>query len=193
MKFYAVKGDNYSNIFTSWDEAKKAIATICNPKYKSFASENDAKDFLDGKNILNEIKEPVCYIDGSYDEKTNAYSFGGILLYNGKEYEFKRRFESDEYSLHRNVSGEIRGASYIINYSLKRGIKKLHLFYDYIGIEKWYKGEWKANTNIAIKYVNFAKEVDGKIEVVFHKVKSHTNDKYNDIADRLAKEALDLA
>lgn len=192
MKFYAVKGENYSNIFTSWDEAKKVISTISNPKYKSFSTESDAKDFLDGKNPLDRIEEPICYIDGSYDEKTKAYSFGGVLIYNGKEYEFKRRFESDEYSLHRNVSGEIRGASYIINYSLKRGIKKLHIFYDYVGIEKWYKGEWKANTNIAIKYVNFAKKVKDKIEVVFHKVKSHTNDKYNDVADRLAKEALDL-
>lgn len=192
MKYYAVKGDNYNNIFTSWDEAKKIISTISNPKYKSFSNGEDAKNFIDGKEKVNEIKEPVCYIDGSYDEKTNSYSFGGVLIYNGKEYEFKRKFLSDEYSLHRNVSGEIRGASYIINYSLKRGIKKLHIFYDYVGIEKWYKGEWKANTNIAIKYQKFAQDVKDKIEVVFHKVKSHTNDKYNDLADRLAKEALDL-
>ena len=34
--------------------------------------------------------------------------------------------------------------------------------------------------------------MNGKIEVVFHKVKSHTNNEYNDKVDRLAKEAVGM-
>ena len=192
MKYYAIKGTDYQNIVTSWDEAKEIISTITKPKYKSFSTMEEAQCFLNDEVKDDNVTEPKCYIDGSFDEKTNAYSFGGVLIYDGKEYEFKRKFDSDEYSSFRNVAGEIRGASYIINYSQRRGINKLHLFFDYIGIEKWYKGEWKANTEIAMKYVEFAKTMEGKIEVVFHKVKSHTNNKYNDMADRLAKEALGL-
>ena len=192
MKYYAIKGDNYTNIVTSWDEAKKIISEIDHPKYKSFTSEEEANAFLNGEEVSDNILEPKCYIDGSYNDINKEYSFGGILIINGKEYEFKRKFSSDEYSEFRNVAGEIRGSSYIINYCLNRGIKKLHLFYDYIGIEKWFKGEWKANSVIAIKYVEYANSVRDKIDVVFHKIKSHTNNKYNDRADALAKEALGL-
>jgi len=192
MKYYAIKGENYSNIVETWDEAKKIISEVSKPKYKSFSSMEEAQSFLDDKEHLDDVTEPKCYIDGSYDEKTENYSFGGVLIVDNKEYEFKRKFLKDEYSQYRNVAGEIRGASYIINYSQKRGIKRLHLFYDYIGIEKWYKKEWKANSEIASKYSLFASEMEGKIEVIFHKVKSHMNNKYNDLADKLAKEALDL-
>ena len=192
MKYYAVKGNDYKNIFESWDEAKKIISVIDNPKYKSFTTKEEAEAFLNDEVVDDNIAEPKCYIDGSYDEKTDKYSFGGALIVDGKCIKFKRAFGPDEYSQYRNVAGEIRGASYIINYCHNRGIKKLHLFYDYIGIEKWYLGEWKANTNIAIKYQEFSMDIKDKIEVVFHKVKSHTNNKYNDMADSLAKEALDI-
>ena len=52
--------------------------------------------------------------------------------------------------------------------------------------------EWKANSEIAIKYVEFADKIRNKIKITFHKVKSHTNDHYNDMADSLAKRALGI-
>ena len=192
MKYYGVKGNNYKKVFTSWDEAKEEISKIEKPKYKSFNSLMEAEAFINDEVIDDNITEPKCYIDGSFDAKTNKYSFGGVLIIDGKCYEYKKAFGPDEYSLYRNVSGEIRGAAFIINYCYKKNIKKIHIFYDYIGIEKWYIGEWKANTNIAIKYVEFKNNMIGKIDVIFHKIKSHTNNKYNDLADKLAKEALDI-
>lgn len=193
MKYYAVKGKNFKEIYTSWDEAKENIHNVKNVKYKSFSSKEEAEAFLNDIELIDNINEPKCYIDGSFDINTLRYSFGGVLIIDNEIKEFKKAFDKDEYSEYRNVSGEIRGAAFIINYCYNRGIKKLHIFYDYIGIEKWYMGEWKANTNIAIKYVDFSKTIKDKIEVVFHKVKSHTNNKYNDMADRLAKEALGLS
>lgn len=138
------------------------------------------------------MNEVSAYIDGSFDVKTGRYSFGGVLLINNNEYKFKKAYDADEYSVHRNVSGEIKGAAYIINYAIKLGVSELHLYYDYIGIKKWYCGEWKANTPIAVNYVNFAEKIRDSIKVFFHKVKSHTNDYYNDMADKLAKEALGI-
>ena len=108
-------------------------------------------------------------------------------------YQFKRKFEEDEFSSSRNVAGEVRGASFIINYALKNGINELHLYYDYIGIEKFYTGEWKADKELSKLYQNFANSVKDKIKVHFHKVKSHSNEKYNDLVDSLAKEALGIS
>ena len=92
----------------------------------------------------------------------------------------------------RNVAGEIKGAGFIIQYCLNRGIKELTIYHDYEGISKWYQNEWKANLYGTKKYQEFSSEAKDKIDVKFVKVKSHSNDHYNDIADKLAKEALGI-
>ena len=109
-----------------------------------------------------------------------------------EEFKFNKKFPKDNYSNARNVAGEIKGASFIIQYAINRGFKTLDIYYDYIGIEKWYLHEWKANSEIAIKYTEFADKARNLIKVTFHKVKSHTNDYYNDMADSLAKKAVGL-
>ncbi len=190
-KYYAIKADNYNNIVETWDECKEIIKDLKAPKYKSFHTEEEAKAFLNDEVIkLKDDYEFIAYTDGSFDSETNKYSFGSVLIMNGTEYKFKKGYDPDEYSSLRNVAGEIKGAGFIINYAINKGIKELHLYYDYIGIEKWYVGEWKANSTIAIKYKEFADEAKKKINVIFHKVKSHTNDYYNEMVDKLAKEAL---
>lgn len=190
MKYYAVKGIDYKNIFNTWDEAKDAISKVEKVKYKSFSTLEEANAFLNDEEVSDNVDEPKCYIDGSFDSISNRYSFGGVLIIGSDVQTFKKGYEPDEYAEFRNVAGEIKGAAFIINYCANRNIPRLHIFYDYIGIEKWYKGEWKANTIIAQKYVEFADNIRNRIEVIFHKVKSHTNNKYNDMADKLAKEAL---
>ena len=191
-KFYAIKDDNNSIIVESWDEALKIIAEYNKPKYKSFKTKAEAQAFIDDVVLVDDVKEPKCYIDGSYDSNTGRYSFGGILIIDGKEYTFKKAYEPDEFSSSRNVAGEIKGAAFIINYCVKNNINTLHIFYDYEGIENWYKGIWKANSVIASSYVSYVDTIKDKINVVFHKVKSHTNNYYNDYADKLAKEALGI-
>ena len=192
MKYYGIKGENYKNIVNDWEEAKKIISEIKNPKYKSFLSKDEAEAFINDVLLSDGITEPKCYIDGSFNQDTNEYSFGGVLIINDKEYTFNKKFDKDEYSEYRNVAGEIKGASFIINYCIKNGIKKLHLFYDYEGIEAWYTNRWNQNTLISRKYAEFRDNVKDKIEVIFHKVKGHSNNRYNDLADKLAKEALGI-
>ena len=190
-KYYAIKADNYKNVVETWDECQEIIKDLKAPKYKSFHSMEEANAFLNDEVIkLKCDYDYVAYTDGSFDKETNKYSFGSVLIMNGLEYKFKKCYEPDEYSSLRNVAGEIKGAGFIINYAINHNIKELHLYYDYIGIEKWYVGEWKANSTIAIKYKEFAEEAKKKINVIFHKVKSHTNDYYNEMVDKLAKEAL---
>lgn len=193
-KYYALKDiDGYKNIVNSWAEAEQIIKTLNKPKYKSFQTLEEAHAFLDDVDLtIKDNYKYMAYIDGSYDELSKRYSFGCILLMDGNEYIFKKAFSPDEYSEFRNVSGEIKGASFIINYAISHNIDELHIYYDYIGIEKWFLREWKANTLIAKKYQEFADSVRDKIKVCFHKVKSHANDYYNEKVDKLAKSALGL-
>lgn len=192
MKYYAIKDQEKSEIVDSWDICKSHLKDYNKPEYKSFKTKEEAEAFIKNEVLDDNITAPKAYIDGSYDIKTEAYSFGGILIIDGKEYPYKKKFEKDEYSSLRNVAGEIQGAGFIIAYCVKKGIKELHIFYDYLGIEKWFTHEWKANSKIAIEYQMLADRVKDKIKVVFHKVKSHTNNYYNDYADKLAKDALGI-
>lgn len=190
MKYYALKDENNKLIVEDWNEAKELLKTLKAPKYKSFKTKEEAEAFLEGKEMEVDYSIPTAYIDGSYDASTGNYSFGGCLFIDGKILKFKKKYLKDDYSSYRNVAGEIKGAGYIINYAINHGIKALNIYYDYLGIENWYKGIWKAKSPIALDYVEFASKAKDKIEINFFKIKSHTNNKYNDLADELAKEAL---
>ena len=193
MKYYAVKVGKNPGIYEDWESAKENVIGYEGAIYKSFSSKEDAMAFLSSNNTdSNPMNKPTAYIDGSFNKETMEYSFGAVLFIDGKETRFKKKYPKDEYSVHRNVAGEIKGAGFIINYCINHGIKDLDIYYDYEGIHSWYAGLWKAKTPIAIKYVEFASEARKKINVNFIKVKSHTNVYYNDIVDSLAKEALGI-
>lgn len=188
MKYYAVKVGLVPGIYETWDECKAQVNNFNGAVYKSFSNKEDAEAFLK-EEVKENISDTFAYVDGSFNPKTKEYSFGAILVYNGTQTRFKHKYEADEYSVHRNVAGEIKGAGFIINYAIKMGIKELDLYYDYEGIHSWYAGLWKANTPIAKAYVEFASTARNKIKINFIKVKSHTNVYYNDLVDELAKEA----
>lgn len=192
MKYYAVKNGRNPGIYNSWEECQREVIKFEGAQYKSFSSLEDAKNYLEEKEETFNQNLPNIYVDGSFDSLTNRYSFGGVIIYQNEVKTFKKCFDSDEFSQFRNVSGEIRGASFVINYSIKNNYKEINLYYDYEGIKKWFTNEWKANTKISVLYQEYAKSVKDKIKINFIKIKSHTNNKYNDLADKLAKEALGL-
>jgi 5'-methylthioadenosine/S-adenosylhomocysteine nucleosidase len=190
-KYYAIKADDYQNIVSSWDEAKEIISKLSNPKYKSFLNLAEAKAFINDEIYKGEDDyEWMSYVDGSFDKDKNKYSYGGILIHNGEVIESFNKSFNDDFIIHHNVAGEVRGASYVINHAIKKGIKELHLYFDYEGISKFYSGLWKPKTELGMKYQEFAEEAKKKINVIFHKVKSHSNNYYNDLVDKLAKDAL---
>ena len=131
-------------------------------------------------------------MDGSYNSSTKEYAFGAVLLYGGKEETFSRRFESDSLASMHNVAGEIMGASFAMEYSKEHGFSEIAIYYDYTGIENWALGNWKANLDGTKSYQELYKQLSPVLKVHFCKVKGHSGDKYNDLADRLAKDALGI-
>ena len=71
-------------------------------------------------------------------------------------------------------------------------IKKLAIHYDYEGIQKWCTGEWAAKKEGTQAYQRIYEEMKQYVQIKFVKVKGHSNDKYNDYADMLAKSALGI-
>lgn len=198
-KYYAVKAGRKTGVFESWDECKSAVSGFSGAAYKSFTNREDAIDFVNGsaksqkaQNREEKQSEAFAYVDGSYDDTTKSYSYGMVMMYGEDELHFFKKFEKDDMSDMRNVAGEIEGSMAAMKYCIENGIKSISIFYDYEGIQKWCNGDWKAKKEGTKRYVEFYKDASKLVDVDFIKVKGHSGDKYNDLADELAKKALGL-
>lgn len=201
MKYYAVKEGRQKGIYYTWSDCQKQVIGHPCAVYKSFTSLDDANAFILGeatsttsKNITfdENFDGAIAYVDGSYNVKTSEYSYGAIVLYQGSEFESYEKYDDNLKDM-RNVAGEIRGAVFAMQFCLQNNIDKVKIFYDYEGISKWCLGEWKTNKQGTTDYKAFYDSIKDRLQVQFVKVKSHSGDKYNDIADILAKKALGLA
>ena len=140
------------------------------------------------KPFSNAVKA-VAYVDGSYNIATKEFGYGVVMFHKGEEIHLSDSFNDPEMALMRNVAGEIYGSMAAMEYAIKNNVSMLTIFYDYMGISKWCTGEWKTNKAGTIAYKKYFDKAKKKVDINFEKVKGHSGDKYNDLADSLAKEA----
>lgn len=201
-KFYAVQKGTIPGIYTTWAECQQNINGFPGAIFKSFPTKNEAEEFLTSGKQTSRSEEPIsrvyseseaiAYVDGSYSQVKNEYSYGVVMFYDSGEEHFAEKFSDKEMALMRNVAGEIEGSKRAMKFCIEKGIKSIDIVYDYEGIEKWCTGAWKANKEGTKEYKKFYNEVKKSIYVNFVKVKGHSGNKYNDLADFLAKSALGI-
>ncbi len=205
LKYYAVyRGKSGApKIFTSWDECKKEVIGFKGAIYKSFTSEKEAINFIalnsegksTGSDIVEENEEGLfIYVDGSFSVEKGNYSFGLVAVLDGKiiHGDKGQGFDSEAVAL-RNVSGEVLGAKMAVEFAINKGYKEVTIAYDYQGVESWALGTWKRNNRITSEYHEFMQNRMKDIKIKFKKIKGHSGDKFNDMADKLAKEALGIS
>lgn len=203
-KYYAVKKGLTPGIYTDWETCRKQVSSFPGAEYKGFATLEEAERYLDpeGNPFSQEeglIVPPGCavaYVDGSFRESTGKFSYGVVFFADDeegtlREHHFSRSFSDPELLEMRNVSGEIMGAAQAMKTAAAMGLKELTIYHDYEGIAKWCQGLWKANKPWVKKYKAFYDEMSKVLKINFIKVKGHSGDRYNEIADELAKKALD--
>lgn len=191
MKYYAVRVGRKPGIYHTWDECKRETVGFKGASFKKFSTLEDAKAFINEKEEKKkesaEKDELLVYVDGSYRNKDKSHSYGVYMYNDEEEYTYSKRFFKD--SEMRNVSGEIKGAMRAMEEAAKLGKKKIYLHYDYEGIRSWALGFWKTNKEGTINYKKFYDSIKDKLEVKFIKVEAHTGVEYNELVDKLAKEA----
>lgn len=196
-KYYAVKVGRNCGIYENWEDAKEQISGFSGAVYKGFPTREEALKYIGGEED-NTIKqcpdagELYAYVDGSFDVKTGRYAYGVVLLTDSEEICRKGVGEDKEAAKMRNVAGELAGAVHAMEYALEHGYRKLVIFHDYEGIARWARDEWKANLDSTQKYKLYYMGIKDRLQVVFQKVAAHTGDHYNEMADRLAKQALGI-
>lgn len=195
-KFYAVRvGRDGPGVYETWDECRRQVHGVAGAVYKSFPAREEAEAFARGA-ADPEPEAPwqgaVAYVDGSYDKNTGDFSCGAVLFWQGKQVEFSQKFTDRELAAMHNVAGEIMGVRVVLDYCQEHGIPAVELHHDYEGLARWADGSWKANKPGTQSYAAFCQAAAKEMVVRFVKVKGHSGDKYNDLADALAKKALGL-
>ena len=196
-KIYAVKRGKKTGVFKTWEECRDSVEGYPKAEYTSFASVREAEDYLGSKKQLRsegELPEAgwlLAYVDGSYDDSLKKYAFGCVfLLPDGHIYTQYGNGDNPQSLRHRNVTGEMLGAMYAVKTAMVNGFRGIEICYDYQGIEKWVTGEWRSKTELTQKYAEAMRDWSRGIEIRFRKVDAHTNVRYYELADRMAKTGL---
>ncbi len=213
-KYYAVKRGKTKGIYLTWEDCKSQVEGVPYAVYKSFPTIGEAEAFLTGEPAEAgretgavashpgggqvdeagaprlEAGEAVAYVDGSYNVATEEYSCGVVFFYGGSEDHICRKGEDSELASMRNVAGEILGARIAMQEAVSRGAKKLTIYHDYQGIASWCLGQWKTNKEGTRAYKEYFDSLKGTLAISFQKVKGHSGDTWNDLADELAKSAI---
>ena len=197
----AVKKGKMPGIYYSWNECKTQVDGFSGAEYKSFKSEKEARDYISDNSEQTSMNKSIkntntlaveAYVDGSYNSRTNEFSYGMIILRNGEELKYAEKYADKEMASMHNVAGEIKGAEAAMRYAVENSLKEIIIYHDYEGIAKWCLGEWKANKEGTKAYKEYYDSVKNKVDITFVKVAGHSNNKYNDIADELAKQVLGI-
>lgn len=211
-KIYVVIKGKIPGIYYDWKHVEENVKGFKGAIFKSFNDINQANQYFNSfkntltqaennKDIVKSLNEDSInkyysfFVDGSYNKINKKIGYGFVCIKNNQVfYQESNQISDYEYLNFKqslNITGEIVGTMKLINYSLKNNFEKIKIYYDYEGIEKWFNQLWKPNSKIAIYYQNFSIEIKNKnIEILFQKVKSHSNIEFNDLADQLAKSAI---
>ncbi|WGS64702.1 AAA family ATPase [Marinitoga aeolica] len=130
------------------------------------------------------------YVDGSYDQKLKKFGAGFVVVKENKVEKYWKGYINEKFLKHRNISGEIFAVLLALEYAKKENLKCVEINYDYQGIEKWALGLWKTNTELTKYYKKQYDYYSKFFQVKFNKIKSHSGDEFNDMADELAKKAV---
>lgn len=199
MKYYAVKAGRTKGVFDSWAAGQESINGFSGADFKSFSTQEEAKAYINNVDIaLRTIKTDieqgyvVAFCDGSFDKNKNRYSFGVLIIDSAmQEHEVCGSAKNSKYTSSNNIIGEILGVINALDWAVSNGCEKIKVYHDYEGLSKWISGEWEAKSEAAKMFVAiYNKKYSGLLQVEFEKVKGHSNHRYNDKADELAKRAL---
>jgi ribonuclease HI len=130
------------------------------------------------------------YVDGSF--YNNTIGLGAVIIHNGNVVqELSGTVEDDSLTENRNIAGELRAVQKALQWCQGHSVTQVTVYYDYLGIEKWATGTWKAKLPLTQGYARFI--CSCPVAVTWQKVKGHAGNRWNEQADRLARQGTQQA
>lgn len=201
MKFYAVRKGRQPGIYTTWPSCEEQVKGFPGAVYKAFPSKAQALAFMgedpppslilfqsDGRSATGDVH---VWVDGSCLPNSNGrLNFGWAYVILDGQWELHRASGNDvpaEARRHRNVAGEIQAVLQALEWCREQGIAKAEIHFDYQGLASWVEGTWKTRTAFTHAYKERVRALG--MNLTWHKVQAHSGDVYNELVDRLAREA----
>ena len=104
-KFYAVKTGRTPGVYGTWADCKAQVDGYSGAVYKSFPTAAEALAFVTGETKQVERSGVVAYVDGSYHSGTGEFSYGVVILRDGKELCFQEKLNDPSLAAMHNVAG----------------------------------------------------------------------------------------
>lgn len=177
-----------NKIHQLWHLVDKLLEILAITKLKGWSDHSD---------IMKEIEanEYVAFVDGAFNVKKNKVGYGWLIqnTVSGKVIEQYSGciLDKDQVKL-KNVAGELMATVEAVDRAIEGGFESIAVVYDYVGIVKYFNGEWVPRDVFIKTYVNRMKSFAQEIKIKFIKVTSHTGLKGNDRADSLAKAGAEI-
>ena len=129
-----------------------------------------------------------AYVDGSF--YNGKIGYGAVILENGnviKEFSKLAEDTSEGFEALHQIGGEIQSVYAVLDWAKLNNISEIEICFDYAGLEFWATGTWKAENSYAARYQAYI--AGSPVKVLWRKVKGHSGDRWNERADKLAKQA----
>lgn len=196
VKFYAVKVGKVPGIYYTWDEAKKQVLGFQHAKYKSFQTLQEAEAFLTSNNYQDrlydqELKDSlIAYTDGSGKNGVGGY---GIVVINQNQ--LIQKYYGKVQGVSTNNIAEFYAIAVLLNNTT--GPLTIYTDSDYarksltVWIHKWIQNGWNKENGQPVKNKELIQKIYELMEnreIKMIHVKAHANNKYNEIADKLAEK-----
>lgn len=191
--YYAVLTGRRPGIYKTWAECQRQVTGFKGARFKGFVTLAEAEAFMSGDEGCSEptaaelSQGTVIYVDGSY--VNGRYSWGFAVYENGSLADYANGAGTSPTAARlRNVAGEMQGAMEAVLWAEANGIEPITICHDYEGIAAWPLRRWQAKLPETQQYTVFMQPRLGWVK--FQKVAGHTGVEGNELADKLAKEAL---
>lgn len=205
---YVVKMGRKPGIYNTWAEVKEQTDGFMGASFKKCDNRKEAKKILGIKNEKDLKKLEVeqtkflskglnilnIYVDGSFDQREGIYAYAFIVVESEKV-----TYKENGAEINRKVAnaldsaaGELKAAMKALKYASLLDKRHIVIYHDNLQIKDLLDGTNEPKNEYQRMYIRYMNSLIDrfKLKLNFTKVKAHNGNQFNELVDKLAKEAL---